>query len=623
MTEPAYPERAPLEPASAESTPVAEDGSGATQANQPARIERRAKKRDDESGGIRGSRSRSRSHSRSAGGAPAPMWKRPWLRAKSFWKYWNPSRIFAGGLGSGVAFVDAMLRFDGTDYKLKRDDGRVLVRTWPSNKTLWNPLWWISSSLLFTVRWLVTRRYLPLLLATPAAVAVLGLIGAISAGNAISPGAQSIFYKRMLASGISDTELPRAKLAIDALIRSDPSNTDAVFDRALLESKAGNIDLARGIMEALATGAKSPNAALWRAQSIGDTTQFASWSKQQLIDYHKWVQVAVENSPNNPLPRRMLGDVRALVGNKKGAYEALLPIADIDTDTAYVVYFLQKDLGHTELALARGEKLDRVYRLRLQDDPKDTTARIQYGMLLASLQRIDEAKGEIKQGQDYATTAAEAMRLNKALSDLLVYESVQLAQNDNTPRGLIERMSKLKQAADADPTNPDVLEAITQVCFEAAKSEDDQLTVLRESLVQNIDPDTSHFILGTIALNEGKVEEAAQHLELAAKNNPNMPGFLNNLAHAISHSETPDLERALRIANAANALVPNHPYLRETRGQIYVQLQRYTDAIADLEFALNAPELRPQVREGLAQAYQALGQTEIAKRQRELASQGK
>jgi len=476
---------------------------------------------------------------------------------------------------------------------------------------------------MFVQRWLVTRRYLPLLLAVPATTVALGLIGAISAGSMISAGTQSMAYKRILTAGIAGVDLQLAELAVDALIRLDPSNTDAVFDRALLEAKSGKADSAAHIMAELANIGKSPHAALWLANAVGDTSQIASWNKQQLITYHQWLQVAVANAPGNPLPRRMLGDVRALVGNKAGAYEALLPIADMNIDTSYAVYFLQKDLGLIDLAVARSEKLERGYKLRLQAEPQDITARVQYAFLMASLERFSEAKELIDEGTVYASAPADRLRLNNTNAELLILESTWLAATDKTPRGLIERMSKLKQAAGADPTNAHVLEAITQICFEAAESNDNELQILRESLIQNIDPDTSHFILGTIALNEGNVAEATQHLELAAKNNANMPGFLNNLAHAICYSENPDLERGLRIANAANELLPNHPYLRETRGQIYLKMKRYTEAIADLEVALNASELHPQVRPSLAAAYEALGQVEIAKRHRELATQNK
>ncbi len=614
MSDPVYPESAPPE-------------SGSDQPMTEKRRRSRSRSHRDSAEGRSDSHAVKRSRASKYYGSytQVPAWKAPWLavwrRLAGFWKYWKPNQIVKGGVTSSTSLVAAMLRFDGTDFDMERADGRVLVRTWPSQRTLWNPLWWLTNAALFVIRWLTTRHYLPLLMALPALIAAASLIGIISAGSVISPGTQGMLYKRMLAAGISDIDLSQAKLAVNALIRIDPDNLDAVYDRGLIEAQLGNVTGANEIMTELATSHKSANAALWLAQAVGDSMQLASWSRQQILDYHNWLQLAVQHVPDNPRPRRMLGDLRALLGNKQGAYDTLLPIADIDTDTSYLVYFLQKELGHTELASARGEKLDRIYRLRLQEEPQDFNARIQYATLLASFGNSADALALLQEGASTATPE-DRLRLGKTTSDILVAEAQEMAKTNKTPRGLIERMSKLKQAVAADPTNRNVLEAVSQACFEAAESKDNELLILRESLVQNIDPDTSHFILGTIALNAGKIAEATQHLELAAKNNPNLPGLLNNLAHAIYVSESPDLERALRYANEANTIEPNHPFLHETRGQIYLKMKRYTDAIADLEVALNAPELRAQAREALAQAYEATGQTEIAKRQREMIQQG-
>ena len=617
MSEPVYPESAPPDL-----------GSGQSETENRSKS-RRSRSRGSSSAGRSESHSlkRTRQSKYYDSYSKVPAWKAPlstiWRRVSGFWKYWKPNQIVKGGLNSGTSFVASMLRFDGTDFKLERADGRVLVRTWPSPRTLWNPLWWISNAVLFAVRWLTTRHFLPLILALPGLIAALSLFGFISAGSVIPPGTHSMLYKRILSAGISDIDMAQAKLAVDALIRLDPDNLAAVFDRGLIEAQLGNKAKATEIMTELANSAKSSNAALWLAQAVGDTRQLSSWSQQQIVEYHNWLQQAVQNAPDSPGPRRMLGDLRALLGNKKGAYEALLPIADIDTDTSYLVYFLQKELDHTELALARSEKLDRAYRQRLQEEPNDIKARIQHATLLASTGNATEAMSLLKDGSSFAPTAEDRLRLEKTTSDILVAQSQELAKSNKTPRGLIERLKLLKQAVAADPTNRNVLEAVTQACLEAAESKDNEMLILRESLVQNIDPDTSHFILGTIALNAGNIAEATQHLELAAKNNSNLPGLLNNLAHAITVSQNPDLERALRYANEANVLMPDHPFLHETRGQIYLKMKRYTDAIADLEVALNAPELRAQAREALAQAYEATGQAEIAKRQREMIKQGR
>jgi len=586
----------------------------------------------------RRSRSRSRSHSYSrVGVGKSGLWSLPWRRAIAFWNYWKPKKLLAGSVTRSAAVIHSMFKVEEPELVPELDAERYVVRTWPSTKTLWNPAWWLNSAVSFLIRWLVTRRYLSLLLAGPAVAVALSLYAAMSAGSRISPGTEGLLYKRMLPDNPLNVDPERAKLALDALIRIDPDNADIAFDRALLEQALGNIDNARLIMGELATTAKSPVAALWLANDVGDASEFLTWPKPKMLAYHSWLQVAVENNPEDPGPRRMLADVRALVGNKRGAYEALAPIADMDTNTSFFFYFLQKDLGFADQALARGEKLMRVLRSRLQDTPSDHLARVQLSLLLASHEEFLQAKELIESGLEYASTVEAQLGLKRAKSDLLLAEAENIAKKDATPAGLLTRMSRLLEAVAVDASNPKLKFTAAQACFESAASADEGLQILREAIVKNVDDETAHFIRGTIALNRGNIAEATQQLELAvqqrelaaeqielaARQNANIANMYNNFAHALCFGDQPDLPRALQMADKANALQPNHPYLRETRGQIYLKLQQYAPAIEDLNVALNAEELRTQVHASLAQAHEAVGQLEIAQRHRELASQGR
>ena len=101
-----------------------------------------------------------------------------------------------------------------------------------------------------------------------------------------------------------------------------------------------------------------------------------------------------------------------------------------------------------------------------------------------------------------------------------------------------------------------------------------------------------------------------------------MPGALNNLAYALSQREDADLPRALQLANAAVDTSEGNLYVLETRGQILLKMGRWKEAISDLEAALAEIELRPQVREALALAYDEVGRPELAARHRDLLSKG-
>lgn len=554
----------------------------------------------------------------------------PWRRLKSLWKHWAPRRSVSRRLDGAAYLLKKASHFEGTDFKMLREDGKLLVRTWPSRATMLNPLWWLTSACSFGLRWIVSRPYLPMLLALPSVLAALVLLGAISAGNSISTGTHGIVYKRLLTEAVRNHDVPTARLAIDALLQLEPSNDTLLYDSALIEADAGNVDSASQIMMELATSAGSEPAALWMARhtasgyaTTAEGPNIAQWTPEQCREYYRWLTIAQNNAPEDPVPRRMIGQLFRMRGDAKHAYEALLPIADVDPETSYTVCFLQQELELKSLAAARGEKLIRVYKSRVEEKPDDVLSRARYAMLLALAEREDEATKLLEHGLELETNPESVLQLRKTLADVMVMESERIYKTDTSPRGLLQRYRKLIDAVAVDPTNPSLIAAITRACVDAAESNNNELLVLREALVQNVDTDTAHFILGTIALNRGDVDVATQHLEIAAKKNPNLPGLLNNLAYAISTSANPDLPRALRIADAALANLPDHPYLHETRGQIHLKLKNYTEAIADLEVALDAPELRAQVREGLAQAYEASGQPEIAARQRQLLKDGK
>ncbi len=64
---------------------------------------------------------------------------------------------------------------------------------------------------------------------------------------------------------------------------------------------------------------------------------------------------------------------------------------------------------------------------------------------------------------------------------------------------------------------------------------------------------------------------------------------------------------------------PEDSRFRDTRGHILMKLERWQDALADLELALRGREDNPGVHEALATVYDKLDMPEIAARHRRLA----
>ncbi|MEZ6094068.1 MAG: hypothetical protein R3C03_07480 [Pirellulaceae bacterium] len=112
---------------------------------------------------------------------------------------------------------------------------------------------------------------------------------------------------------------------------------------------------------------------------------------------------------------------------------------------------------------------------------------------------------------------------------------------------------------------------------------------------------------GTRALLAEDYGTARQFLQRAVYQNPSDQIAWNNLAFLLHSSFPGETQAALRAANQAVELMPDDGNARETRGMILLTLERYDDAIVDLELALNVrPDSRQALR-GIVRAFRETG----------------
>lgn len=101
------------------------------------------------------------------------------------------------------------------------------------------------------------------------------------------------------------------------------------------------------------------------------------------------------------------------------------------------------------------------------------------------------------------------------------------------------------------------------------------------------DPTPLLLVLGTLSLNDAAWTDATHFLQVAHTTSPGNPAVLNNLAIAIVRSDAGERFReALKLADAALALVPDNADLLATRGEVHVALANWADASRDLQRAL-------------------------------------
>ena len=84
------------------------------------------------------------------------------------------------------------------------------------------------------------------------------------------------------------------------------------------------------------------------------------------------------------------------------------------------------------------------------------------------------------------------------------------------------------------------------------------------------------------------------------------------MAWILAQGESPDLERALELAETAVNRVPDSPRFRDTLGTVLVKLGRHRDAISELQLALSGVPDKNTVHRKLSICYKSIGMNDLA-----------
>ena len=128
-------------------------------------------------------------------------------------------------------------------------------------------------------------------------------------------------------------------------------------------------------------------------------------------------------------------------------------------------------------------------------------------------------------------------------------------------------------------------------------------------------------IAGMEAMLRKQPQQAIEYLEmgnvLAERKDPLI---LNNLAVAILKAPERDLRKALQCSVQALELVPEHPDLLATQGEILLIMGRAADAVTELQKSLREDSSNSQTHLLIAEAYERLKLKQKAEEHRELAT---
>lgn len=496
-------------------------------------------------------------------------------------------------------------------------DGVVRWGVW-----LATPAWWPMASLLAFLRaWLATRRPREMALAVPALVLAapfvfVGLSGAKLSRNqiaerykiAVREATEEADYARVdrlerkLAQLGIDTRRGEYRVAVALAEADDLAGAYQRMKRLAPEDAPGYLPAQAWIVQQLVTGGLT--AEHEPALADGEPAMLALAEKR--LDQLE----AAGASPASVARTRAFLLVRG--GKLREAVDVLGPLAENDPEAGALRMQLLAQLKDLNGARRQARAVLAAFADRRGDARRDAQPVDYAAWLLAAQLRADEAQLvaaleawlEAEPDEKRPREVAGAYRRDRA--DRLLADET--AAPEKVAEAIIEAMR-------GDPP-PRWIGQLTASMARRRMASRRVQEVWRRVLDRPGSPAALAEALGTAAAASGDVIEARAVFERIVAGGAISGVGWNNYAWTLLQPPHPDPAAALEAVRHALAESPREFRFRETRGQALVQLERWEEAVEDLEYALNGLPESVEVHRSLARAYDALDNPQLAETHR-------
>ncbi len=255
---------------------------------------------------------------------------------------------------------------------------------------------------------------------------------------------------------------------------------------------------------------------------------------------------------------------------------------------------LMRNIGLAALKLGKNEEAARAFRVAVDKDPHDGSARAMLAISLYSSHQYAEAAkafGQVGDAvyRDPRMTYAYAFSLAKV----------------NDPRKAVEVLNHLTAQDLAKEMWMTAGDVYTQV-----DDYEDALRCFRKAIELDPSMDRAHHFAGVALIRLGRPSEAIPELEAELKLSPNDPDTQYNLAYALL--ETSQKDQALAILQSLTAAHPDHAQAQYELGKELLNSGDKNQAIQHLEVAARLEPNTDYIHYQLQAAYRKAGRTSEA-----------
>jgi predicted Zn-dependent protease len=266
-----------------------------------------------------------------------------------------------------------------------------------------------------------------------------------------------------------------------------------------------------------------------------------------------------------------------------------------------------RDINNAKQALKNAQD---AYRRQLGANPLSIPSRLGLIQALVRLQQFDDARKTIQTGMEFHPDNRDFQR---AMGGLEWASYLAMLDGKRTDEELLTQLKLVTTYPDQQSL---AFDQMVNLYGKTNRPESKQ--EIRQILEANAAaaPDNAilQLALSTLAILDSRTDDAIALLEKTLELDPKIHLAKNNLAWLLAERDPEQLDRPLQLAEEAVAAFPSKPNYLDTLGKILFQKRDYQRAITELERALpGMPEPdKPAIRERLAEAHEALGNTSLA-----------
>jgi tetratricopeptide (TPR) repeat protein len=282
-----------------------------------------------------------------------------------------------------------------------------------------------------------------------------------------------------------------------------------------------------------------------------------------------------------------------------------------------------------------------MFETQLKSNPADVRARFYLAQCLRILKKYWFAISVCEQGIALNPPREAAEKLVNCRNETFFDWLMSLEADKQS--SLAQRFDVLEKALVAAPNQGEFLQRLLALTDPTSQEGIKARTMLEERLTKGPNKGLAHYVLGLYAWYEGDQDKneadrqahqksAGLHLESAQKSMPFGPQVERNLAWLLANTNPPGLpgvvgvaggaaavpfqrerlKRALSLVDSAIKRGPSFVEFWHTRGCILMKMERWNEAIHDLEMAEDVHTDQADVHAALAIAYAKIGDKNLS-----------